>query len=795
MRFSGKMTIFWCMILGLVLFFQMEVKAQSVAPTAKVEILPLDEGLCTNATPTFTCMFRVGLAPEDSAWGVGDTTVLFRLRKPPFTGPAQYIVIFNGDNIYYGEEPLTPGFTMSKDSTVDARGNVTQVVYTFAWDTLAPADTLIHQTYRVSLRGIYDIFMYNGYYNQSVNAPSDSFIVTRASPLGASEMTATLAPSLLDTVPPKPLFDCKFRIKDGRATWRSYAKDVPDDSLKLVVERLVGGSTIVFDHGLLTDGFRMSKKEYKNQSTGADTAVEYFFAWDTADPASPLAVGQYRCIASGMYEFNYDPSFDSLIYDTVMFTVGNSPPVSQGSLTSVTTRGLSSIPGIVSGRPWFRNAFRLISLVAGGGVGVPDSTLSFVIFDSAGDTSAVLFDGDVQTGFRMIKQEYDTAFPGADSTDILVGWNPVNPADSLVDGKYYCKVQGGYDVGWILPSEDSLSFEVFGTAPRIALLHEGYVNSKGALDFFLRSYGISYGNFLDTANFYIDLYLVNLPNTDSEERRFIKTILPSDIRFGSAEAETVMLDPSLNLTDGLGLDLFMYNGITPDRSAYVDSADRSTAYPDSLSCADLVGNTTGKIFERSMVDGLAPQVTMLDSTDKAWKFAIYDAGSGVNDNSIVVKIDGTRVTSDTIVRYDPTTDILTYYPTNLGALLSITALDQVGNKGSYSAYVQTGKLLVRDVHSFPNPFNPIKGEKAKIVFKSNRENNQDVKTSAEVYDLAGKHIATLEQNTDGELIWNGRTEGGQLVANGVYLCYMKIEDLKDLKVENYLLKVAVIKKD
>jgi hypothetical protein len=248
------------------------------------------------------------------------------------------------------------------------------------------------------------------------------------------------------------------------------------------------------------------------------------------------------------------------------------------------------------------------------------------------------------------------------------------------------------------------------------------------------------------------------------------------------------------LLDGTALDVFMYDGTTPDRVAYVDSADTAGAYPYSITCQDLLHNKCGLVFKRFTVDGLGPQITMLDSTAQAWKFQIHDAGSGVDNSSVIAKENGEKVTSNAVVQYDSSTNILTYYPLKLGALFNLTVKDKVGNRSSYSRNVESGRLIVYDVHSFPNPFNPLKGEQAEIVINSNRQDNQDTEVSAKVYDLAGKLVATLKQNADSELLWNGRTDGGELVANGAYLCYVSIKDLNDLTVQNYVLKIAVVKK-
>ena len=788
MKFSGKLMVFCLTILALVFILPLDVKAQYLDSTW-CHISPLLPGDNTSSMPIFECGFDANMSNCDSAAGIDTTMMRFTVTHPGGT-----IVIFQGSG--FSGAGLAPGFIMWRDSVVDGDGNIVIDKYFFTWDTLSPADSLDLGNCSYLFYGVYDVYISG--WTKASGVKSGTFRVGSPDPNHTAEIIAQATPSLLDSVPDKPLFNIKFRVKNAYALWRPYAEYVPDDSLKFVIYPLPSGdSVVVFENGSLSDGFRMNKIEHINPTTGGDTAVNYYITWDTTGPADQLPTGEYMCIASGAYAYYVldDTMMDIYPVDTSYFTVSSSLPETGDTLVSISTGAVSILAGNVSSRPTFKTLFKVDATLDEYGVGVPDSTLRFVIYDSVGESTVVVENGVVTEGFDMYKNGYNTDFPGADSMAVYFRWDPVDPAEPLSNGEYYCKIQGKYDVGWALFSSDSISFNVFGTAPQMTIINEGYVNAKGEFNLFLKSYGVSFGNFLDTNNLAIDFYLVNLPNTSSEERRYIKTLLSENIMFGNAEVETVKVGPDLSLVDGIGLDVFIYNGTAPDKAAYVDSADQTTAYPDSLSCGDIIGNMTGIIFVRSVVDGIAPQVTMLDSTDKAWRFYVNDAGSGVNDNSIVVKIDGAKVTSDTIVQYDENTDILTYYPLNLGALLSITATDKAGNKGSYSTYVQSGRLIIRDVHSYPNPFNPIKGERAKIVFKSNRENNQDAEMSAEVYDLAGKHIATLAQNADGELIWNGTTDEGELVANGAYFCYVKIKDLQDLKIENYLLKIAVVKKN
>jgi len=66
----------------------------------------------------------------------------------------------------------------------------------------------------------------------------------------------------------------------------------------------------------------------------------------------------------------------------------------------------------------------------------------------------------------------------------------------------------------------------------------------------------------------------------------------------------------------------------------------------------------------------------------------------------------------------------------------------------------------------PNPFNP-KEEKVRLTFKR----TPSAAGTATIYDLAGEPVRDLEYTAGDTFIeWDGRTGGGKMVADGVYLC-------------------------
>ncbi len=73
-------------------------------------------------------------------------------------------------------------------------------------------------------------------------------------------------------------------------------------------------------------------------------------------------------------------------------------------------------------------------------------------------------------------------------------------------------------------------------------------------------------------------------------------------------------------------------------------------------------------------------------------------------------------------------------------------------------------------YAAPNPFSPAAGDRALIVFSLAKEAQVDI----DIYDFASRKVRALAQNDvfgggrDHRVAWDGRDDGGQAVANGVY---------------------------
>ena len=123
----------------------------------------------------------------------------------------------------------------------------------------------------------------------------------------------------------------------------------------------------------------------------------------------------------------------------------------------------------------------------------------------------------------------------------------------------------------------------------------------------------------------------------------------------------------------------------------------------------------------------------------------------------------------------------------LGPARQLRITDQAGNIGWSGPFlvsncspapVLPAEAAVALHSAFPNPFNP----STTIAF--NVKSASDVKLK--IYDVAGHLVRTL---IDGqvanpgfnEVIWNGRSDGGNLVASGVYLYRMETDGFSETK--------------
>jgi hypothetical protein len=103
--------------------------------------------------------------------------------------------------------------------------------------------------------------------------------------------------------------------------------------------------------------------------------------------------------------------------------------------------------------------------------------------------------------------------------------------------------------------------------------------------------------------------------------------------------------------------------------------------------------------------------------------------------------------------------------------------------------VPPGPVVVTDIKSYPNPFDPSKGGATICMTLST-----DAHVTIEIFDFAGVHVATVADgwysSGDSEVMWYGDNGNGDPIATGAYIGYVKVDD--GSKVVTKTLKIGVV---
>ena len=311
----------------------------------------------------------------------------------------------------------------------------------------------------------------------------------------------------------------------------------------------------------------------------------------------------------------------------------------------------------------------------------------------------------------------------------------------------------------------------------------------------------------DTANYY---------DYAQERVAFIQTFFPDQIK-NYLSGNTVTITTSYNLENVRGMLVVVYDGhrrvSTDDYNNWgIDPGayDQFDEYyfPDG-GASDCVGNYATPHVQYFTVDSKSPTIVRNSTTTVCpMVFTISDDGSGISDSSIVIRENGTVLpasaeqTSASAVNssgkwfFAPSGGggLLYYCPTP-GAIAEITITDATGNKTVILVSPES-PLGEGDVvgEAGPNPFDPAKDESMNIRVTLNVSAYVTVK----IYDMGGDLVTTLRNNIRMEagptyVGWNGTTEGGTTVANGVYLAHIEVTGVGGGNAST-VVKIAVVQK-
>jgi hypothetical protein len=369
-------------------------------------------------------------------------------------------------------------------------------------------------------------------------------------------------------------------------------------------------------------------------------------------------------------------------------------------------------------------------------------------------------------------------------------WDPISgeldlcimdPIKALAADDYVIFVEAYDRVGNYASAIDT--FTVDAKAPKVTFLN-GYVGKNPEFSFTIEDAESG----VDTASIYIDMYSVSKVlyegNSWVENRRYLGTYSPTQIDIFDG---VVNIYTTLELVNNQAFDVVIYDG-TYENGGPPATQDQMRIYHPGHGPGDCVGNQTDPVYQRFAIDDKAPTFSMITSTSaRPVKIMIRDNESGVDWNSFKFMEDGTEIDPDTI---DQDNGIVQYTPANIGVDVEINVADNMGNLGYYNMTTEAEELAITNAHNYPNPFD----DYTVIAFDLSRSADVVVK----IYDFAGDLVNTLvpgDYYGAGHVTkhWYGANDEGEDVANGVYLCHIKVNDGSHTASE--VIKIAVVRKD
>jgi len=380
------------------------------------------------------------------------------------------------------------------------------------------------------------------------------------------------------------------------------------------------------------------------------------------------------------------------------------------------------------------------------------------------------------------------------------GWDDVSgeldvcikdPIKALVADDYVIMVEAYDKVGNFATA--SYTFTVDDDAP-VVYMTGGYVG--GDPEFYFVAKDTESG--LDLKSIFVDMYAVTKQlkqdTTHSthwvEVQAFLGTY--NSDQLGMVNDTIFWVRPTLDLYNSQALDVVIHDGYCNDYRA-----DRPDYYEEGICIppsghgpADCVGNSANHAYQRFIIDAEGPTVTATSMDARPIVFTIED-DAGIDWTTLAIMEDGTDITDDEDkVDLNEQAGTVKYTPADIGVGVNITVKDKLGNKTSSGFTTEAKELTITSAHNYPNPFD----QSTTVVFTLSRGGDVVVK----IYDFAGELAATLipgDYKNAGEVTasWFGKNDEGEDVANGIYLCHIKVNDGSHTASE--VIKIAVVRKD
>ncbi|MFH1218884.1 MAG: hypothetical protein V1694_00315 [Candidatus Eisenbacteria bacterium] len=300
---------------------------------------------------------------------------------------------------------------------------------------------------------------------------------------------------------------------------------------------------------------------------------------------------------------------------------------------------------------------------------------------------------------------------------------------------------------------------------------------------------------VDLATLFVDVWAVK-----GGTWTFIGTFTPSAMTFdeesGTVTADLGDMVYGKILDDETSIGLTVYDGFVcvgdecdgPYSYSACDQVCRH--YPPDHGVADCAGNHANPVWRSFAVDATPPVMTLIsDESDRTIEVRVEDSGSGIDPTGFTVLVDGVETDYEFVPMGNYLIGTLKFDVGDGADGVVITATDVAGNF-SVLAFPIGKPVLVVTVISYPNPFDPWKGEYATISFDLSKGANVTIK----IYDFAGEPVVTVADRWfnlgESYVNWLGTDEVGKPVATGAYIGHVKADDGSKVVIKN--IKIGVV---
>lgn len=297
---------------------------------------------------------------------------------------------------------------------------------------------------------------------------------------------------------------------------------------------------------------------------------------------------------------------------------------------------------------------------------------------------------------------------------------------------------------------------------------------------------------VDLNTIHVDVVAIQSDNTNSDDPQqdehlfFLQTFLPGQIIVD--ENGDVSLETHYELEDERAIAVIIYDG---DRNGDEPVGDYYYGYGwDEYYAAgdgvhDCVGNSTDPIIQILAIDNGAPAITILGVNDSPplaylpggicpFEIQISDDGSGVaatsvmiyENDALLVPVTDNTVDAEGEYYYNSTTGIIQYCPTS-GTSVMMVITDRSGNQVKRIFKPGNFENIVNATVNY-TPWDPSQNGNLVISFAGLAG-----PTTVKIYDFGGDLVKTLSGSSQ-YVEWNGRTEEGIMVADGVYFAHIAI---------------------